>query len=318
MIGKIIGVEVKMMDGKMRTLKAGAVALLMIVAIFLAIAPGVGAQNAVQPEFIYTNPGRPIKPQQEMMVIPFEVKITREQLAAGSEAGTVVATVTATPDVSWLTVSISPTQFFWAGQDDAAKQGYLSVIATTLAPATVQGKILISITTDGSGAGTVTYKDYTAQVPIEPAFFSLLSVTAATTLQKISPNGQAVYPITVTNLGNGPTKVFLDIKNVPTGWQVVTPAPFILDSTQQGGKNTKATVNVMVQPPYKFGHHNDLAAMKIDITSTHALDSSLKGDASAVSIMTRSQGMCTPGFEALFVFAALGCFMLISKKKKKE
>ena len=311
-----------MMDGKLKTLKAGALALLLTAAVFAAIAPCVSAQTEVNPIFTIDPVGVALKPQQELREVKFSVYPSAASFSQISAQPSVMSiSVSAVSDASWLTVAVSPSEFtytFTGKSDDPEPQsGYIYLSASAMAPAFTPAKVKVTFMVTGGTAGMVDGKSKSAEMSVQADYFSLLSVNAAATLQKISPNGQGVYPVTITNLGNAQTKVFVDIKNVPTGWQVVTPGPVTLESTQQGGTKTKETVNIMVQPPYKAGYHNDIGAMKIDITSNYALDSNIKGDASAVSILTRSQGMSTPGFEGLFVIAALGAFMLVSKKKKQ-
>ncbi|EMR73475.1 hypothetical protein MCGE09_00624, partial [Thaumarchaeota archaeon SCGC AB-539-E09] len=82
------------------------------------------------------------------------------------------------------------------------------------------------------------------------------------------------------------------------------------------GDDPKSTVQLVVQPPYSFGYHNEREVIQVSMTPSYYADPTLKGQEYVLSFVVQSRGFSTPGFEAIFVIIAMIGMTLIFKKQQ--
>ncbi|MDD5502769.1 MAG: hypothetical protein PHH26_04810 [Candidatus Thermoplasmatota archaeon] len=315
-------------NGKAKLFAIGIGAFALMV-VLLMLASHASAQTATQTEVIVSAPPGNLKPITDIMPLTVTVKYQWPNVGGtGSVMGTpTTIKLTAVPQgdaINWCTASINPAQVYinlgatpmQGGQQTATATLTIHVTGDAPASATPLIKVTAEAQANGFNGMGLESSSGSYDVQIGIGYYSLLQATVPQTLQKGAPYQQITYPVTVTNLGNGKTKIFFDVKNVPTGWQVTLPSPIILESRQQGGKLTQQTVNVVVFTPYKTGYQNNVGSIRIDVTSKYADDTTIVGDATSINTLTLSKGFYVPGFDAILMFGAIGLVSLLLRRKK--
>jgi len=121
----------------------------------------------------------------------------------------------------------------------------------------------------------------------------------------------ARFDIEIENLGNAKTVVDFTILNFPKDW-----SPNIISSTTIT-EDGKTTIQLLVQPPYGFGYHNERETVQIKIVPSYFADATLIGREYVETFTIQSRGFSTPGFEVAFTFIALIGVGLLLKKRNK-
>ncbi|MEA2055825.1 MAG: PGF-CTERM sorting domain-containing protein [Candidatus Thermoplasmatota archaeon] len=156
-----------------------------------------------------------------------------------------------------------------------------------------------------------------AEISFTPGYLPIISVTPQGNFKEISPGEVATFDINLENLGNAKTEVTFRVLNFPEGW-----SPNIISSTTLGtgvlGENAKSTIQLIVQPPYNFGYHNDRETIQIEIVPSYYGDPAMVGRTYTEMFTIQSRGFSTPGFEAIFAVFALAGIALIVKKRRQE
>ena len=153
---------------------------------------------------------------------------------------------------------------------------------------------------------------YIGEVAFTPDYLPIISVTPQGNFKEISPGEVAKFDIDIENLGNAKTVIDFTILDFPKGW-----SPNIISSTTIT-ENGKSTVQLLVQPPYGFGYHNERETVQIKIVPSYFGDAKLTGREYVETFTIQSRGFSTPGFEVAFTFIALIGVGLLLKTKKKN
>ena len=149
------------------------------------------------------------------------------------------------------------------------------------------------------------------EIAFTPDYLPIISVTPQGNFKEISPGEVAKFDIDITNLGNAKTVVDFTILNFPDDW-----SPNIISSTTITESGT-TTVQLLVQPPYGFGYHNERETVQIQIVPSYFGDAELTGRIYTETFTIQSRGFSTPGFELAFtIIALIGVGLLIKTKKK--
>ncbi len=152
---------------------------------------------------------------------------------------------------------------------------------------------------------------YIGEISFTPDYLPIISVTPQGNFQEISPGEVARFDIEIENLGNAKTVVDFTILNFPKDW-----SPNIISSTTIT-EDGKTTIQLLVQPPYGFGYHNERETVQIKIVPSYFGDAKLTGREYTETFTIQSRGFSTPGFEIAFTFIALIGVGLLLKKRNK-
>jgi hypothetical protein len=183
------------------------------------------------------------------------------------------------------------------------------------APAFRNGVIRVKVTVPDEGM--VEGFEQILELPFKPDYLGMLKVSPNTQHKKIGPMDTAEIPISVTNLGNGKTKVEFSIKNVPDNWLAIVTDHIILEPGQSG------TVFLTVKPPKGFGYHDDYEGFVIEYTPAWAEDINITGETEHVSLAVESRGISVIGIEVilpiiiLIVLVIVAIYYFIKKMQKK-
>jgi len=192
------------------------------------------------------------------------------------------------------------------------------IILNEDAPAYGSGYISLNATAKGVvGTPLKPYKN-TFTLSFTPTYIPYINVNLSKiNTVEVTPMEKAVFAITIENLGNARTKVFLEVKNLPESWQGVVTNEITLGETL-GSSNT---AYLTVQPPKNFGFHNEKEIIRVALTPVRAENISDRGDTTFVTFLVKSKGVGTPGFDSgiilpAFVFVCIGFYLRKTKKKQ--
>jgi hypothetical protein len=179
-----------------------------------------------------------------------------------------------------------------------------------------------------SGGGTCNIQnpsDTSATDVVKNGYFPLTQINPSTLYIKSGQNKKVVFPVDIVNLGNGPTRVKIDL--TPAGKNK-------LDSMNAGGEvrletragkgasaQYKNTRNVEVQTPHSNGYTNSIYSFNAKFTSSY--DGPTQGtpttDETSVTFTVQVQGVYVPGFEPFMLIAALGIALVgMSRLNRKN
>jgi hypothetical protein len=191
----------------------------------------------------------------------------------------------------------------------------IAIQVTNNAPANSLGYIKVKATADRTSIIEGFENVFT--LSFIPAYKSLINPSLPeTNMKEIGPMDTAVLPITISNLGNARTIVFLDVTSIPEDWVAVVTSQLTLEE----GAGSYGTAYLIVKPPKSFGYHNDEQTIKVSMQPVDAGDYSKRGEITYQTFLVQSRGFSTPGFETIVFLGAFALTLLIIvyiRKRKK-
>ena len=290
--------------------------------VFAALAPTAEAQGSQYSIVLsLTPPSEKVKPLQGQIVFQGKVDFTGEPSNQGNLIGVPIE-YKVTKQPAWAAVTISPGSDVIAltqgsgGQFIGSKTFTVSVTANDQAPAFQSDTIEITVTAKPTVPNTP-QKSAAQAVPIQADFFSILDVQLAQAIQQDRPQSTVTFPLRITNLGNGNTKVNFAIAEGgnPQNLNAPLPIPITLQSKQAGGNAIMAEVPLQIQLPYQNGYMNEVGVVTYKITSNYALDSKLKGDETTLSVLVTTKGFYVPGPGPILMLGLLAAVAMVLRRR---
>ena len=164
----------------------------------------------------------------------------------------------------------------------------LTLTVTEQAPAFQQGTVKIRATNQeikGIFFTRITKEEFDYDISFEIGYFPKLNYTTNNTLMEVPPLNETNIPIKIKNLGNGVTKVLIEIKDLPENWNITYPTSVTLASPISGEENEKE-VNVKVKPPKDFSTET----ITISLTSHYLGNPEIEGQTGNLQIVLKNDG----------------------------
>lgn len=160
------------------------------------------------------------------------------------------------------------------------------------APAFERGKIVLGINIESYGM----IDEYDEEITLDmtPDYAPKLNYIAEVQNKIIGPMDTASIPIKVTNIGNGESKIYFNVPNIPSGWTVLVTDQITLAPDQT------ETIYLTVKPPKGFGYHDDAHTFKVEFYPTWPADPSKRGITEQVTVSVESRGISLIGAEIIF------------------
>lgn len=160
--------------------------------------------------------------------------------------------------------------------------------------------------TSGEGTGAITVKN---------DYLPLTNVVPAQYFQKAGQNKKVIFPIDVFNIGNGPSRVKVDI--IPLGKNrldsVIPPAELRLESRSVKGASAlfKSATKIEAQTPHSNGYTNSIYSFQTKFTTAYdGPGENTAQDETTVTLSVQVQGVYVPGFDSVSMVVALGIALL--------
>lgn len=171
------------------------------------------------------------------------------------------------------------------------------------APAFTRGTIVLGVSIEARGI--IKSYDQDLQLAINPSYAPKLNVIADIQSKIMGPMDIGTIPIKVTNLGNGESKVYFSVANIPVGWTVLVTDQVTLSPDQT------ETVYMTVKPPRSFGYHDDVNTFRIEYYPAWSTDPSIKGTTEQITVAIESRGISLIGGELVLPILILIIVIII-------
>lgn len=218
---------------------------------------------------------------------------------------------------AWTTALVSPSTF--ALDPTTCQGGRLRYEASLVTTASAQAPAFKPDSLKVHAAWVGATPNLTAEddVEIEASYFSVLDVQVVQAIQTVKPGGAATFPVKVTNLGNGETKVYFDLESADPGLMAMTPAPVVLQSRQAGGTAITAEVPLVIEAPAGGGFVNKVGTASYRLRSHYALDEGLAGDSTTIALLVTVKGLDapSPGPLPVLALAAVAALMVARRAR---
>lgn len=306
----------------------GLVLLAFVGLAFSALVPTAAAQSPVQGqgelqvEINSQSADTQLKPLQAPIELSGKVTYNGDAISPQSSLTGIVVSLEKLSAPAWSTVVFSPPQILLtfapqAGQTTASSTANFKVLvsASADAPAFQESEIKIQAKTNGNQA--LPAKTQTATASIRAAYFSILDVSLPETIKVERPQTPTSFPITITNFGNGPTKVNFElVTQTAEGdkMQIVPPQAITLESRQTGGSAITKDAILQVQTPYKNGYLNEPRSVTVKLTSHYATDSTLPGASDQVTVLVTTKGFYVPGPSPILLVGLMALAALVVRR----
>lgn len=318
-----------------RTVKTGIIFGILLCSLFAIFVPTSSAGPLKVPTLILvqqvTEGKQNIVPNSGVLEIPlittFQLygpfaSLLRAFSLLKETAIKITLTVDYTPDYCEAVI-INPQVELSMDPSTEPRQSRLSLTITEQAPAFTQGKVRIKAISEEQPSLLFSIKEgeFVSEVPFEIGYWPVISHDEPRgNLMEIGPLETADFPITIENLGNGPTYVAIELIDIPKGdWSVN-----IADSVQLGsaitGVGTSKTVHLIVKPPYGFGIHNERQNFKVKLTPSYLGSPDLVGQEMTLTFNVQNVGF-SPGIgyeipSIIAVFVVIGLVIYLFRRRK--
>jgi hypothetical protein len=198
------------------------------------------------------------------------------------------------------------TSLIIAAHDDAPAEGFTLQVKASIDP-------LLN--------NHVNAQEVYINIIFQPGYIPLINLYSESPNIVVSPQETVNIPIEITNLGNKQTIVRAKIIDKPDGWATLLPqSQIIIPSASDPGDN-KELLTFSVTPPYGFGWHNEIETLILEFTpefsppTSGSNRSAFIGTPVQFQVNIRNRGFSTPGYEFVFLIAAISIILILSKKR---
>jgi hypothetical protein len=314
------------MKRNFRTFKTGIVFGLVLISMFAVFIPNASAGFIkVKPLINVTYPTAEenIVPNSGVLIIPLSTTFTLTGIGASFvETGSLLTDTPVSIELKveskedWIDASIDNPLVSSKLTEKEPKISTLKITVTEKAPAFQLGSIRISATSKEQPgllftiAQDVAYFDVSFVVGYWPVVsYELPKGNRIET----GPMGTAEFEINLVNMGNGATYVKIDPVLAKDGWSIsIASSVNLASAVDSKDGNNKATVKLIIKPPYGFGFHNERQDFKVEFTPYYLGRPDLTGPVEPITFTVQSVGMSAgTGFEIPLIVAGLVVIILV-------
>lgn len=190
-------------------------------------------------------------------------------------------------------------------------QSSLLVTVTEQAPAFKQAKVTIRAKSNeirGLFFIIVNEGEWTYTIPFEVGYWPVISCRLPEgNSMEIPPLNNTKIPIKLENFGNGPTRVNIEIIDIPKNWNLTYPKDIILGSPALGEENKKE-IKIIVKSPKDFSRET----IKISFTPSYVGKPGLQGQTEIITLTLKNDGSLEEeGFDITLLIIIVVAIILI-------
>jgi hypothetical protein len=187
----------------------------------------------------------------------------------------------------------------------------LTIAVDRNVPAYTVGTIKIRVTSallKGLIFTKIAEGNFTFDVPFTVGYIPIIDVEQVFTYKEIPPLNVTTIPFKITNLGNGKTQVFIEVKNLSGQCEVDYPDSILLGSPTQGEKDSD-TIYISIKPYKNF----TMESLKVEFTPSYYARPDLKGYTIPIVLTLKNDGSLREGinFELIVVIIIIVTIVLI-------
>ncbi len=200
--------------------------------------------------------------------------------------------VTGTQD--WCEASISNPLAQFSIKDIEPYESTLSITITEQAPAFTQGVVTISANSERLRGFIFNIEEETVEYDISfiIGYLSVVSYEMPNgTSAEIQQSDTADFKIDITNLGNGPTKVEIELIDVSEEeWDINIPSTVLLSSATNGGDKKSESVHLRIKPKKSSDWNNERETFKVKFTPSYMGKPELVGQQEIITFNVQKIG----------------------------
>lgn len=325
----------------MKTTKMMAYGFMILFALgtALALAPEAAAQGValqIQPAAqgaVNSKISGRLAPETGQGQVDFKFTVSIPNTSGYSPAVCPLATITVNfeivkaPDYASTTLSPKSTtvQLGPNSQASADVTTTLIVVVSRKAPAFQSDTYTVQATANGASAATsgctVTGTPQAkSDTQVKNDYLPILEYVPAKYIQKTGQNKDVLFPIHVTNFGNGQTRVTTTVTqpNKNKLDSLLPPSVTTLNTILDTKTDVSKDMVVTGRTPHANGYTNQLYTFTVsfEATAVQAGDNILK-DTQQISLSVQVQGVYVPGFDPAMAIGGLGvAFLLVGMRRR--
>jgi hypothetical protein len=314
------------MRKNLRTVKSGIIFGVLLLSLFVAFNPTASAGLInVDPliNVVYPVQDENIVPNSGVLDIPLLTTFTLTGAVASFVEGRSLLSDTpiqielkVVNKPEWCDASISNPLVQLTPKSPDPYRSTLTVTVTENAPAFTQGVVKISATSKLQRGLLFNIAQTTVEFDVSfiIGYWAVVSYALPKgNLLEIGPLDTADFEIEVQNLGNGQTKVLMEVLEIPEGdWSVNIISSVTLSSAVYGGAATSDTVHLRIKPPYGFGFHNERRSFKVKFKPHFLGRPDLVGSEETLTFTIQNVGLSPgAGFEIPMIVSVAVIIFLI-------
>ena len=310
------------MIDNLKKIKKTFILALVLFSLFTLIVPQTYAKTSLYNAYVDVNlswgeeiTDEPIVPRDEIVKLKIKVTmriLTGQGFGAGLYTGYENASAGALVDFyvldypSWCSAIFEMGRINTNITEKTEETINMYIHVNEEAPAYTSGVIRIGVKVGKLGLIKGVYKEF--NLTFKPAFFPIIKTDLPEmNTKRVSPSSEAVFPIEIKNAGNGETKVFLSLINIPKGWSASVTDSLILGEN----KGSVGTAYLTVIPPRNVGYHYDEADIVVEILPSFADDISIEGKPIYANFLIQNRGFSSTGFEFYFPIIIIAIIIII-------
>lgn len=178
-----------------------------------------------------------------------------------------------------------------------------------------QADVDVHVQKQAPDGNTTTLPPAQASVTATPDYFNQFNANLQTKIAEAGPQEQVRYTIAIDNYSNGDTRFTFSLPaELPGGFEAVVPSPMVIQTNATGGDaSDEATFTVFT--PFHNGWVNEVGAIQLRIDSFYAANTSIEGNSTQLSTLTKTQGMHVPGPGAGLALLSLAGLAVAARKQ---
>ena len=324
------------MKKNFRRVKTGIIFGVLLISLFAVLSSSASARIfKVDPliTMIRDRPEENVIPNAGLLIIdltvtftlsgPFATTVEQSSLLRGTAIGIHLEVLEDTTS-TWVDATLTDDLLEMKIGETEPYQTSVIVTVTEEAPAFKQGKVTIRASSDERSSLLFKINKYskTYTVPFEVGYWPVVnSRSKGGNFMEIGPLDTADFEIEIENFGNGPTYVDCEIIDMPEGeWSANIDSRVTLGSAAIDSATTKATIHLVIKPPFGFGFHKDIENIRVKFTPSYVGKPSYVGLSEIKTFTVQSVGMSPgAGFEIpiiITVLVVVGLVFYMFKRRK--
>jgi len=295
-----------------RSLYSGAAVFVMLLSVVLVVVPqpGNAALNPVPVLTLRLDPSsQPSQPTESSIG---SVMFTGTATIDKFPVERLVATLNPSCDQGWVSI-MSPTTMVFTST--TPQTFTVSVVIPQDTPNNIQGKLTVDGRAIGGGLQS-NAAQASAIITVDPYY--RVNIETDAPYREIQPGSQVYYSFRIVNMGNAVDSFSLEISNlrdlVAKKWTVT------LSSTTVPKVNPKEykVVKVVAQSPRDWAiWKNEPTVITLKVTSQNAESSNVVLPPQSFPVYAYERGFSVPGFDPIFLFAALAIGIVFLRKSRQ-
>lgn len=291
-----------------------ALALALLPAILLALAT-VPAQASAIPADLYLDrfPGAvPFAPAEANTTVAFQYRCSGFSSVNDSSRQNVSFHVEKAP--SWMSARIEPARIelpLCTGVGNVTARVLASAANGSVATPSDELTVRAEWETDGFVV------NLTQSIGVAAPYVPLIDVEVAANETQAKPQTPVVFPIRITNLASGSTRIAFEVVSKDEALMVPVPNPVTLQ--HRGSTHEAASVPITVMTPYRNGPMDEVGSVTYRLTPMSAIDPKVRGESTLLTFVVHTKGFYVPAVDGLVVLAStLGVALLVARRLRRD